>query len=99
MKHCVLATCYDKRGRVLSRRANSYTKTHPLQAHYARLTGQPARQYLHAELHALLATGDRAVHTISIERYNRHGEPMLAAPCAACALALRDWGVKRVVHT
>lgn len=99
MKHFVVATCYDKRGRILSKRANSYTKTHPLQAHYARLTKQPARQYLHAELHALLAAGDHPVHSIHIERYNSRGEPALAAPCKACMLAIHDWGVKRVTHT
>lgn len=98
-KHFVVATCYDKRGRILSKRANSYVKTHPLQAHYAKLTGQPARQYLHAELHALLAAGEHTVYRVHVERYNRYGEPVLAAPCPACRLALHDWGVKRITHT
>lgn len=99
MKHFVLATCYDKRGRVLARRANSYGKTHPVQAHFARLAGQPDRQFLHAEIHALLAAGERPVYRIHIERYNSKGEPVLAAPCGVCQLALKSYGVKKVTHT
>ena len=97
-KHFVLASCYDKRGRLLSKRANSYTRTHPLQAAYAKRVGQPARQFLHAELNALLAARTPVYH-IHVERYNSKGEPVTAKPCKICQLAIEEWGVKRVTHT
>lgn len=98
MKHTVIARVYDKRGRLLSRAANSYIKTHSLQAHFANLAGQPQRIYLHAEIAALIKAGDKA-HKIVVERYNRVGEPVLARPCPICSLAIDAWGIKIVEHT
>lgn len=93
------ATCYDKRGRIISVGFNSYTRTHPTQAHFAKLAGQEERQFLHAEIHALLKAGDRDVYKISVERYNNLGEPVNAEPCAVCKLAIKAWGVKYTEHT
>lgn len=97
-KPIVTAHTYSRRGRLLASRANSYTKTHPLQKHFATLAGQPARQYLHAELAALLASPE-PVHKIVIERFNANGEPVCAKPCQGCLLAIKAWGVKKVEYT
>ena len=48
----IIAKCYDKRGQLLSVGVNSYTKTHPLQAYFAKKVGHSERQFLHAEIHA-----------------------------------------------
>lgn len=95
----VVARCYDKRGRLISRATNSYTKTHPLQARYAKIAGEPKKQYLHAELHALLRAGDAVVHTLVVERYTADGAPACAKPCKICSLAIKDWGVKKIIYT
>jgi deoxycytidylate deaminase len=99
-KHLVKATCYDKRGRVISQAVNSYRKTHPLMAHFAKLSGRPDAVYLHAEVAALLkCSDDRPPHHIKIERYKKDGSPGLAKPCPACELAIKAWGVKLVTYT
>jgi len=98
-KHHIVARCYDKRNRLLSRAINSYKQTHPIQAKYAEKAGQPARQFLHAEMAALLKAGTKKVHKIVIERYYANGEPALAKPCPVCSLAIKDWNVKVVEYT
>ncbi len=98
-KHVVTATCYDKRGRAISQATNSYRKSHPIQAHFAKLSGNPEAVYLHAEIAALLRCNDRPPHSIKIERYKKDGSPGLAKPCPACELAIKQWGVKFVSYT
>ena len=61
--------------------------------------GLPDKQFLHAEVLALLRAGERDVHRISVERYHKNGEPANAMPCPICAEAIRMWGVKYVDHT
>lgn len=98
-KYDIKATCYDKKGRVLSVGVNSYTRTHPMQAHFAKLTGLEEKQYLHAEIMALLRAKDKKVHKIKVERYGKHGQPLNAAPCPICAAALKQWNVQVIEHT
>lgn len=103
-RHNIVATIYDRKGRVLSRATNNYTKTHPLQAYFARLAGENERIYLHAEIAALLKAGTKTPHSIFIERRTKDGphgagKPACAAPCAICRLALEHFGVKKVTYT
>ena len=65
-KQNMTAIIYDKRGKVISVGQNSYVKTHPLQAKYAAIAGMPDRQFLHAEIHAIVKCKDltRAYKTI-----------------------------------
>jgi hypothetical protein len=39
MKPMIRATIFDKKGRKVATATNSYTKTHPLQKHYAEACG------------------------------------------------------------
>lgn len=96
----VIATVKDKRGRVLSVACNSYSKTHPLQAKYASLCGLPDKQYLHAEVAAILRVRDISkAHTISVERYNSKGEPVNAKPCVICERVIQASGITNVEWT
>jgi hypothetical protein len=98
-KHHIVARCYDKRGKLISRAINSYKQTHPIQAKYAEKANQPSRQFLHAEIAALLKAGTKPVYKITIERYYANGEPALAKPCPVCNLAIKDWNVKVIEYT
>lgn len=99
MKHKVTAYCYDKKGRLLASAINHYGKSHPLQAHFAKLAGKPESIYLHAEILALLRCNDRPVYKIVIERYTKDGKPALAKPCCICQKAIEAYGIKYVEHT
>lgn len=96
----ITAVIYDKRGNVLSIGKNSYVKTHPLQAVYARRAGEPHKIYLHAELHAITrcANVERA-HKMVVFRYTEDGSPARAKPCKICQQAIDKTNIKIVEHT
>lgn len=95
----VMAYAYDKRGRLISTGRNSYSKSHPLQHHFAVQAGRPSAIFLHAELAALLAAGKRVVHRLVVVRKNKQGESVLAKPCDICQRAIKAYGVKYVEHS
>lgn len=94
----VAAFLTDKRGNVLSKGVNSYTKTHPTQAEYAGRTGNEYRIYLHAEIAALVKSKKKP-YAIYIARKFKNDEFALARPCPVCSLALKEAGVKKIVYT
>lgn len=95
-KHRIIAKCYDKRGRLISKGENSYVQTHPVQAHWARLVGQPERVYLHAEIKAIISARGKAIHKIKIERYDSRGNEAPSCPCPVCFAAIHHAGIKVV---
>ena len=96
----ITAIIYDRRGRVLSIGKNSYVKTHPLQAKYATRVGLPEKQFLHAEIAAIVKCRDLArAHKIEVLRVGRNGDLLLAKPCPVCESAIKASGIKHVEHT
>ena len=98
--HQVTALIYDRKGRVLSIGQNSYLKTHPLQALHATKVGMPEKQFLHAEISAIIRCKDLSkAHKILVTRYNKQGEPVLAKPCPICQSAILAANIKYTEHT
>lgn len=96
----VSAVIYDKRGRVLSVGQNSYVKTHPLQKKYAAECNESYKQFLHAEISAIVKCKDLSkAHRIFVSRWNRQGQPVLARPCKICETAIRAAGIREISHT
>jgi len=99
-QYSLTATIYDKRDRVLSTGENSYSKTHPVQYHYASQIGRPDAVYLHAEIAALIKLKDiDRAYKIVIERKGANGDPLPAEPCPICKLAIEHAGIKIVEHS
>ena len=100
-KHDMTAIIYDKRGRILSVGKNSYVKTHPMQAKFAKLANQDEnRIFIHAEVSAIVKCKriDKA-HKIVIMRFMKDGTPANAAPCPTCQMAIESFGIKIIEHT
>ena len=94
----ITALIYNKRGRLLSVGKNSYHKSHPTQAKYALKVGQPYKQFLHAEIAALIKC--RGVpYKIYVERKDAKGNSRLAKPCPICELAIKEAGIKYVEYS
>ena len=94
------AVIYDRRGRILSIGQNSYIKTHPVQAYHARIVGEPYKQFLHAEVHAIVKCPDISkAYRIFVSRWDNNGNPMNATPCPICMSAISATNIKRVEHT
>jgi deoxycytidylate deaminase len=88
-----------RKNRVVSFGTNSYTKTHPKQAWYGKLVGQPKREYLHAEVAALIRA-PRDADTLLVIRVNKAGEFACACPCPVCTVAIAHFNPSlKVVHT
>lgn len=94
----VVAILTDKRGKILSIGINSYNRTHPKQAHYAKKSGNGERIFLHAEIAALVRCKEKA-DKIYIARTDAHGKEVLAKPCPLCSLALHEAGIKKIYYT
>ena len=94
----MVAILTDRKGKILSIGTNSYSKTHTEQARYAKLAGQDARVYLHAEIDAITKCRGKA-HTIYVVRVNNAGQTRPAKPCPICAGAIKEIGIKNILYT
>ena len=98
-KYVIIATAYDKRGRIIAQANNSYKKTHPLQAYFARLAGLPKKIYLHAEIACILAAQAQRIHTLHVIRRDKNGSFSSAKPCPICMLAIRAYQIPKIIFT
>ena len=99
-RHAISAIIYDKKGRPISTGQNSYIRTHPLMAKMARLSGEPSRIYLHAEVAAIIRLKDnKRAHSMFISRFTSDGLPALAKPCLSCQRLINLIGIKHVSYT
>ncbi len=99
-RHALTAIIYDKKGRVLSIGQNNYTKSHTVQAKYAKSAGKPENIFLHAEIHAIIKCRNlRKAHKIFIARHDKKGNPRLAKPCEICQGAIKEAGIKVIEYT
>jgi deoxycytidylate deaminase len=96
----VIATCFDKKGKVLGTGVNDYHKSHPLAKHFAIIAGESEQKdKLHAELAAVLASGRKNIYSIFVQRFHNDGTMAVAAPCPTCQAMLKGFGVKIVRYT
>lgn len=97
-KHKVIAKAYNRKGHCIAEATNSYTKTHTVQAKYAKRAGNENAIFLHAEI-AVLIKAREPVYRLEISRYDAKGNPVLARPCRICMEAIQEAKVKEVIHT
>jgi deoxycytidylate deaminase len=98
-RYTIIATAFDKRGRVISTGRNNYQKSHPLMAHFAKIAQESEEKIcLHAEVSALVQAKDRKVHSLLVQRIEGTGFG-LAKPCKTCSEAIKAFGVKFVQYT
>lgn len=96
----IVATCFDRKGRVISSAMNDYRKSHPLMKHFSILAGESEHKHaIHAELGACLAARGKEIDSILVQRYDAYGNQSLAKPCKACQEMLKSFGVKTVRYT
>jgi len=98
-KQRVCAIITTRQGKILSIGFNSFTKTAPKQKYFASKVNQPSKQYLHAEIHALLRCRSNKAYTIYVARVDRFGRPLLAHPCPICKFAIKESNIKEIIYT
>lgn len=87
----LFAVVLDKKNRVVSQSANSYSKTNTHQKRYGSRIGNPHLCYLHAELGALLRDKNRRGVKLVVARIDSKGNSCLAKPCEACMIAIKEY--------
>ena len=97
-RYNVVAATLDKHNNIIATAENSYCKTHPLQAHLAERAGRPCREYLHAEIGALVKSYTKA-EAIMVVRSTRRGLTRCARPCDICMMALKEAGVRKIYYS
>jgi Cytidine and deoxycytidylate deaminase zinc-binding region. len=94
-RYYVIAATLDKHNNIIATAQNSYVKTHPMEKRLAIKAGRPCREYLHAEIGALVKSCTKA-ESIMVVRSTRRGLTKCAKPCDICMMALKEAGVKRI---
>ena len=89
-----VAVFTDKRSNVLSVAGNTYAKTHPQQASWAKKRGSPDKQCLHAEMRAaiMLAKSGKANNAkfLYVAAVSTSGNILCAKPCMVCQMMLDE---------
>lgn len=85
------------KGRITAVGLNSYVKTHPEQKRLAVRVGHAEREFLHAEISALLKA--KKADAIHVFRLGKDGTWRNAKPCAICELAIKERYINEVNHT
>lgn len=99
-RQAITAIIYDKKGNILSIGKNSYVKTHPLQAKFAKRTGHSHKVFLHAEIDAIIKCRDiDKAYRIFVSRVTPCGKMAIAKPCPVCQHAISLTPIKKVEHT
>ena len=99
-----VAVFTDKRSNVLSVAGNTYVKTHPQQASWAKKRGSPDKQCLHAEMRAaiMLAKSWKANNAkfLYVAAVSISGNILCAKPCVVCQMMLDEQFLNiEVFHT
>lgn len=99
-RYTIVATCFDRKGKILGAGTNNYYKSHPLMLHFAVKAGEAKEKiFMHAELAAVLQSGRKDIHSILVQRFHDNGDLALAKPCLTCQAMLKGFGVKLVRYT
>lgn len=99
-KYNITAIISDKKGRVLSVGQNSYVKSHPIQAKYAKRVGRDDCVFLHAEIAAIIKCKNLDdAYKIFVSRLSDDGQTKLAKPCDICMSAISATNIKIIQYT
>ena len=97
-KYTVFCAALNINGDIISVGTNSYTKTHPMQKKLAQKCGNSNREYLHAEVAALVKCR-KQVCSLVVVRMTRTGIVRMARPCPICFQAMKEAGVIKVYYS
>jgi hypothetical protein len=101
-RYVIVASSYDKRGRLIHSCTNSYTDSSSIMRYYAFKAGYPKRVYNHAEVICLyhsIVRMKQKVDKLLVMRYDSFGNLKNAEPCDVCKLCIDDFGIRTVLYS
>lgn len=96
--YLVGAVALDGNDNIIAMSSNSYSKTHPYMKELAEKVGNDAKQYLHAEVSAIIKSHGKA-ETLIVGRLLKDGTWAMAKPCEICAMAIAEADIDTVYYT
>lgn len=82
------ALVLDKKDRIISEAANSYTRTHTAMARASKKLGM-SKLYAHAECLALIRAKGKGCKLVVV-RVDAQGNACYSAPCPVCSLLIQE---------
>lgn len=86
------------KNKVIVSATNLETKSHPIQARFAKRVGLDPKIYLHAEIAALVKCREEC-DTIVVARVNPQNKLRNSKPCPICSLALKEAGITKIHYS
>jgi len=87
-----------KRNKVIVTATNLESKSHPLQAKFAKRVGLDPKIYLHAEVFCLIKAKSDS-DTIVVARVNNQNKLRNSCPCKICSLAIKEAGIQNIYYS
>lgn len=100
-KYVIVASAFDRSGRLICSATNSYKDSGWLQRMYAIKVGRPACVYRHAEIGCLqkAISLKKKVDKLVIVRHDSEGQLKNAKPCSICSSAIKDFKIRKVIYS
>ena len=101
-RYVIVASSYDRRGRLIYSCTNSYKDSSALMRYYAMKMGQPKKVYNHSEIRCLevsILKMRKQVDKLVVIRYDSDGLFKDACPCIICQAAIKDFNIKSVMYS
>lgn len=100
-RYTINASCFDRKGRLISTGQNNYSKSSTFMKRWASLAGEPHKIFWHAECLAIYRAlkQSKDIHSLVVTRYNAKGEPRNAKPCKVCMEAVKFFNIPKVYYS
>ena len=100
-RYVIQASCFDRKGNLLSTAINDYNKSSPFMAKFAKLAGEPEKVYWHAECLAIYRAlkKNKKIDSLVIVRYDSKGCLKNSKPCKVCEYVCKFFGVQKVLYS
>ena len=100
-RYVIQASCFDRKGNLLSTAINDYNKSSPFMAKFAKLAGEPEKVYWHAEALAIYRAlkKNKKIDSLVVVRYCSEGKLKNAKPCNVCEYVLKFFEISNVYYS
>lgn len=101
-RYVIVASSYDKRGRLIYSCTNSYNDSSAFMRYMARKAGESYRVFNHAEARCLevsILKMKKKVDKLVIVRYDSDGNFKDSKPCKVCSLIIKEFNIKTVLYS
>lgn len=100
-RYVITASCFDRKGRLISTANNDYKKSSTFMKKFADLANEPYKVYWHAECHSIYKAVKQSkdIHSLVVTRFDSKGNFRNAKPCNVCMQAIKFYDIPEVYYS